>query len=86
MMGVASLSKGKGIHEFNEKAEYAQWFFIYDPNQDRGNLLRGPFNAKALVGGSSSIPGAVNPNQLNQPSQQQQQQPQQSDPGGAPNR
>lgn len=86
MMGVASLSKGKGIHEFNEKAEYAQWFFIYDPNQDRGNLLRGPYNPKALFGGSSSIPGALNPNQLNQPSQQQQQQQQPPNSGEAPNR
>lgn len=56
MMGVSSLSKAKGIHEFNNKAEYAQWFFIYDQNQDLG-LLRGPYNPKAIFG-NSKIKGA----------------------------
>ncbi len=90
MMGVSSMSKAKGIHEFNNKAEYEQWYFVYVQAQDRpGLLLRGPYNPKALFGGAGSIPGALNPNQLNQPSQQQQQQQQlqqNNNSGGTVNR
>ncbi len=49
-MGVASLSKKSGIHEFNKKSAYNDWLFIYDPAQDRGQLLRGPYNPQAFVG------------------------------------
>ena len=30
IMGVASVSKGHSIKEFNEKDEYDQWYFVYD--------------------------------------------------------
>ncbi|MGA2960759.1 MAG: hypothetical protein ABSD96_03745 [Candidatus Korobacteraceae bacterium] len=50
IIGVASLSKNKGIHEFNKKPAYNDWLFIYDPAQDRGQLLRGPYNPQAFVG------------------------------------
>lgn len=50
MIGVASLSKAQGIHEFNQKSAYKDWLFLYDPAQDRGNLLRGPYNPKAYYG------------------------------------
>ncbi len=30
-MGVASVSKKHGIKEFNDKDEYDQWYFVYDP-------------------------------------------------------
>ncbi len=50
IIGVASLSKKKGIHEFNKKTAYNDWLFVYDPAQDRGQLLRGPYNPQAFVG------------------------------------
>jgi len=50
IIGVASLSKKKGIHEFNKKSAYNEWLFVYDPEQDRGQLLRGPYNPLAFVG------------------------------------
>ena len=31
IMGVASVSKKHGIKEFNDKDEYDQWYFVYDP-------------------------------------------------------
>jgi type II secretory pathway pseudopilin PulG len=49
-LGVASSSEKKGIHEFNNKKQYNQWLFVYDPNQDRGGLIKGPYNPKAFVG------------------------------------
>jgi len=30
IMGVASVSKGHAIKEFNDKDEYDQWYFVYD--------------------------------------------------------
>lgn len=30
IMGVASVSKGHSIKEFNDKDEYDQWYFVYD--------------------------------------------------------
>ena len=59
-MGVASLSKDRGIHEFNKKTAIKDWMFIYDPSQDRGQLLRGPYNPQAYFGqfGSQGTIGA----------------------------
>ena len=74
IIGVASLSEAKGIHEFDNKSHYNQWYFIYDPNQDRNNLLKGPYNPKAFVG-QSNIPGAVSPQNMNNQGNQQQQKP-----------
>ena len=42
VVGVASISKGRTIREFNHQAHYNQWQFIYDPSTDRGGLIRGP--------------------------------------------
>jgi hypothetical protein len=42
ILGVASTSKAKTIREFNKKSHYNEWVFIYDPNSDRGGLLKGP--------------------------------------------
>jgi hypothetical protein len=50
IIGVASLSKKNGIHEFNKKSAYNDWLFVYDPAQDRGQLLRGPYDPQAFVG------------------------------------
>jgi type II secretory pathway pseudopilin PulG len=54
IMGVASLSKEKGIHEFAKKTAIKDWLFIYDPAQDRGQLLRGPYDPQAYFGQFSS--------------------------------
>ncbi len=55
ILGVASTSKKKGFHEYNQKAEYDKWLFIYDPNQDRGGLITGPYNPKAFVGNAAPV-------------------------------
>jgi len=61
IIGVASLSKANGIHEFNQKSAFKDWFFIYDPGQDRGQLLRGPYNPQAFFGAGAgpTPPGAT---------------------------
>ena len=58
-MGVASLSKDKGIHEFNKKTDIKDWLFIYDPAQDRGQLLRGPYDPQAYFGQFNSSQGTI---------------------------
>jgi hypothetical protein len=57
IIGVASLNKNKGIHEFNKKSAYNEWLFVYDPAQDRGQLLRGPYNPQAFVGQANNPAG-----------------------------
>ena len=59
IIGVASLSKANGIHEFNKKSAYKDWFFVYDPGQDRGQLLRGPYNPQAFFGQATTPTGAT---------------------------
>jgi hypothetical protein len=64
ILGVASVSEAKGFHEYNQKSQYKQWLFVYDPSQDRGNLITGPYNPKAFVGqGQVGTPAG----QMNQP-------------------
>ena len=55
--GVVSKSKKEGIHSFGDKSKYSEWFFIYVPAQDRGQLLVGPYNPKAFVGTFGSATG-----------------------------
>ncbi|MGB7151254.1 MAG: hypothetical protein WBD45_18995 [Terriglobales bacterium] len=59
ILGVASMSKEKGIHVFYTKNHYNDWLFIYLPMADRGGLLNGPVNPTGGV--TSGIPGAVTP-------------------------
>ncbi len=61
IIGVASLSKKKGIHEFNKKSAYNEWLFVYDPAQDRGQLLHGPYNPQAFVGQATGTPAGISP-------------------------
>ncbi|MFL6386022.1 MAG: hypothetical protein ACJ71U_00915 [Terriglobales bacterium] len=35
IMGVASVSKKHAIKEFNDKDEYDQWYFVYDPRLEQ---------------------------------------------------
>ena len=58
IIGVASLSKKNGIHEFNKKSAYKDWLFVYDPGQDSGQLLHGPYNPQAFVGQIGSPAGS----------------------------
>ena len=55
ILGVASTSKVKGFHEYNQKPDYDKWLFIYDPTQDRGTLITGPYNPKAFVGQNAPV-------------------------------
>lgn len=64
ILGVASMSDKKGIHEFDKKFRYNQWLFVYDPNQDRGQLITGPYNPKAFLGQPNQVGTPVN--QMNQ--------------------
>ena len=62
IMGVASVSKGHSIKEFNDKDEYDQWFFVYDLRLEQsggtGVTVAAPRGASAATG-SSGTPGAT---------------------------
>ncbi len=72
IVGVASVSKDLTIRLFNKKKKYEEWMFIYDPTQDRNNiLLRGPYQPMTLGGAQGQgIPGSTPASQMN--GQQQQ--------------
>ncbi|HEX9120062.1 MAG TPA: hypothetical protein VF840_05945, partial [Terriglobales bacterium] len=61
IIGVSSLSEKEGLHEFNEKTHYNEWFFFYDPTTDRGGLITGPFTGKtfAAAGGIGTPASAL---------------------------
>jgi type II secretory pathway pseudopilin PulG len=67
ILGVASTSKAKTIREFNKKNHYNEWVFIYDPQSDRGGLLKGPIQPDATgrgIGiGQTGGPQGVMPGQ-----------------------
>jgi competence protein ComGC len=57
ILGVASTDKkDKTIREFNSKTHYTDWYFIYDPNNDRGGLLVGPWQPLNLPTGGIGQP------------------------------
>ena len=62
---MASASDKEGIHEFNDTNKYSEWYFIYDPTTDRGNLITGPYSNKTFA--NANIPGATPAGQLGQP-------------------
>jgi type II secretory pathway pseudopilin PulG len=68
IVGVESVSKAKSIREFDKKANYNKWMFIYDPTQDKGTLLKGPYNPQAFQGGGNTN-GATGNGQPGQPGQ-----------------
>ncbi len=64
IIGVASTSEKEGIHEFNNKKTYKDWYFIYDPTTDRGGLITGPYSGKTFAGTAGSVvgmPGVAGP-------------------------
>jgi type II secretory pathway pseudopilin PulG len=54
LYGVVSKSKKVGIHAFGDKTRYNEWFFIYDPGQDKGQLPVGPYNPNMFIGTANS--------------------------------
>jgi type II secretory pathway pseudopilin PulG len=54
IIGVASVSKGTGIKEFNGKSDYADWLFVYDPRLEQATAA-----AAGAVGGSVTAGIAV---------------------------
>ena len=57
VIGVASTSTQEGLKAFNQKNHYNEWYFVYDPTQDRGALINGPYDAKQFAN-AGAIPGA----------------------------
>ena len=97
IMGVASVSKGKSIKEFNDKDEYDQWYFVYDLRLEQsggtGVTVAAPRGATSATGssgppgatGSSSAPGSAGtPNSQNPGSQNPSDASGQPTPTGTP--
>ncbi len=58
IIGVSSVSEAEGIHEFDEKTHYNEWYFIYDATTDRGALITGPYSTKTFAF-ANQVPGAT---------------------------
>lgn len=57
VVGVASLRDENGIHSFNQKTNYRDWQFIFNPATDANRLITGPYNPNAFVGtGATGLP------------------------------
>jgi type II secretory pathway pseudopilin PulG len=76
IMGVASVSKGHAIKEFNDKDEYDQWYFVYDLRLEQsggsGVTVAAPRAGGTTTGssGASGTPGATgSPNAPGAPGQ-----------------
>jgi hypothetical protein len=67
VLGVVSKMKSEGIHSFGEKTKYNEWFFIYDPSQDKGQLLVGPYNPKMFLGATTGTGLGTNPSPATAP-------------------
>ena len=63
IIGVGSVSEAEGIHAFDNKTHYNEWYFVYDPTTDRGALITGPYSSKTF-GNAGSIPGATPAGQM----------------------
>jgi len=50
IIGVASVSKGTGIKEFNDRANYDEWLFVYDPRLEQASAAAGAVSASATGG------------------------------------
>ncbi len=56
--GVESTSKAQSIRAFNKKDHYNEWLFIYDPQSDRGGLIRTPYQPSLMGAVPMTQPGA----------------------------
>jgi type II secretory pathway pseudopilin PulG len=52
IVGVASMSKDPTIREYDKKKKYNEWQFVYDPNMDRGLLIRTPYQPQLQMFGT----------------------------------
>ena len=62
IVGVASLSNAKTIRIYNKKDHYKDWLFIYDPTNDRGALLTGPYQPQLQTFSQQGVNGQNNGN------------------------
>jgi hypothetical protein len=79
IIGVASVSKGQAIKEFNDKDHYNEWYFVYDLRLEQsggtGVTVAAPMAATAAAGtasgnnpaGNANSPNGNNPNGGNNP-------------------
>jgi type II secretory pathway pseudopilin PulG len=72
IIGVASVNKGQGIKEFNEKDHYNEWFFVYDLRLEQsggtGVAVAAPMAAGAAgTAGPAGTAGGQNPQPSGQP-------------------
>jgi type II secretory pathway pseudopilin PulG len=79
IIGVASVSKGQAIKEFNDKDHYNEWLFVYDLRLEQsggtGVTVAAPMAATAAGGatngnnpaGNANNPNGNNPNGGNNP-------------------
>jgi type II secretory pathway pseudopilin PulG len=79
IIGVASVSKGQAIKEFNDKDHYNEWYFVYDLRLEQsggtGVTVAAPMAAAAAGGatggnnptGNANNPNGNNPNGGNNP-------------------
>ncbi|HEY3769270.1 MAG TPA: hypothetical protein VGN44_11410 [Candidatus Angelobacter sp.] len=70
IIGVASVSKGQSIKEFNDKDHYNEWYFVYDLRLEQsggtGVTVAAPIAATATAGAANgNNPNAANPNANN---------------------
>lgn len=68
IVGVASALKSDDptIREFNHKKKYKDWMFVYDPSQDRGQLITSPYQPLPQ-GVMQNVNGATPAGGLGQP-------------------
>ena len=78
IIGVASVSKKTGIKEFNEKDEYDEWYFVYDPRLEQsvavfgGSAKAGIIVAAPRIGGATAAAPGASPSASPTPAPTQQ--------------
>jgi len=63
VIGVVSTSEEQGMHAFNDKSRYSQWYFIYDPTLDNGALITRPYTGTSFksAGFATQTPQKITP-------------------------
>jgi hypothetical protein len=59
IIGVASVSKKTGIKEFNDKNEYDEWYFVYDPRLEQSAAAFGGSSMAGIIVASPRAGGAA---------------------------
>ena len=57
IIGVASTSKDSGIKEFNDKSEYDEWYFVYDPKLEQATAAFGGASGAGIVVAAPTVQG-----------------------------